>query len=861
MNQKIRDWLTQEISIITIEKKRTIWFTILLSSSLAMAIIFYILFSFFSWAFAGSNTILFFLASIMVVLISFLTIRIFNPSYQIFLIFTLLVSAITFAVEKYLLMDEVFPPFSTRTTISLYFSFSILALAIFYQRIPAIILAFFPAIYLFGFYICLGFILVLLPIMLFGWILIPFMGLGFLPYSPLLAASGFLIALIKIHTFINTQKKPLLQKTNKIALVFTGFAIVFYSGWYMYQWQHCNKLLENQPETTIGHNQPLQDLPSWVKIGMNFPRNHVSEQFLQPRRTVGRTSTFFQTSQRFDPLAYMTSQIFSTDSRFHQDKIQLLKLLFGYTHTDLERLWSGDSLITQRLSHHIQIYPQAGIAYTELTIDVHNEKNRTEEAIYTLTFPPGSIATKLSLWIGGKEQFSRLSLKSKAKNAYRKIVGVERRDPALLEWLPSGKFRLRVFPIAAQQKRTVRVGVVSFLENKQKSYTPARIEGVPFVDTREEVYIDLFSKKEEFHIVANGIHLKEKIVSDGEVRQWHGSSPKPQRSWSFHLKGADNFSRQTSFQLGSENYRIQPAVYQTIPFSTDKIYLVLNDSKTYKQWQQVYQKLAEKHRGKAITLYGQEKLTTKDPQKAFQFIKQTPLPKYNLFPFYLLEPSQKNLIVMARDSLSIAWTELKGSEFYRKNEKFFGQNQKPVYIAGLDTELSEYIQSFMEWQRVLQITNSEKELYQLLDTSELSLPIINDHTFFFPRVNLSIIQSQTPIKKAEGPDLIARLAYYQILMSKLGKEYFQEEQDYSKYLKLAEDGYFVSPISSLVVLETEKDYKRFGIEKNQSKLGQSKIKPPGIVPEPEEWLLFIICLIALIFFYRNQLTNFCRRLY
>jgi hypothetical protein len=64
----------------------------------------------------------------------------------------------------------------------------------------------------------------------------------------------------------------------------------------------------------------------------------------------------------------------------------------------------------------------------------------------------------------------------------------------------------------------------------------------------------------------------------------------------------------------------------------------------------------------------------------------------------------------------------------------------------------------------------------------------------------------------------------------------------------------VSPVSTLIVLESEADYKRFGIENDPSLLGQSKLEAPGAVPEPHELALLLLILLV-IFYTRTRIRT------
>ena len=103
--------------------------------------------------------------------------------------------------------------------------------------------------------------------------------------------------------------------------------------------------------------------------------------------------------------------------------------------------------------------------------------------------------------------------------------------------------------------------------------------------------------------------------------------------------------------------------------------------------------------------------------------------------------------------------------------------------------------------------------------------------------------------KYDGPDHLMRLHHFNKIMNQIGPEYFKSN-DYpetGELVALAKDAHVLSPVSSMIVLETIKDYERFDIQKSKNSLGNAAMKDSGSIPEPHEWLLIILALGAVVF--------------
>ena len=84
-------------------------------------------------------------------------------------------------------------------------------------------------------------------------------------------------------------------------------------------------------------------------------------------------------------------------------------------------------------------------------------------------------------------------------------------------------------------------------------------------------------------------------------------------------------------------------------------------------------------------------------------------------------------------------------------------------------------------------------------------------------------------------------------MRKSGAHYFSHDFINDDLVDEAATAYVVSPVSSLIVLETQEDYKRFDIQDKENSLKNATKKSSGAVPEPHEWALIILLVFFILY--------------
>src|SRR5205085_545073 len=98
------------------------------------------------------------------------------------------------------------------------------------------------------------------------------------------------------------------------------------------------------------------------------------------------------------------------------------------------------------LDHHVTIAIEDQVAVTRVEQSFRNHTDRALEATYLFPVPAGASVRKFSLWVDGKETAGELVEADKARQIYTDIVR-RTQDPALLEYMGSRLFRLRIFPV------------------------------------------------------------------------------------------------------------------------------------------------------------------------------------------------------------------------------------------------------------------------------------------------------------------------------------------------------------------------------------------------------------------------------
>ncbi|CAA6829887.1 MAG: Unknown protein [uncultured Aureispira sp.] len=681
------------------------------------------------------------------------------------------------------------------------------------------------------------FTLYLLPLMPFGIVLCFFFGITLHLVVPLF------VLLNGITLFVRTEKSSAEKKAYALGL---GAPLVLVLLFTM-QWNRTNTLIN---ETYATHQSADNyGLPAWVAVSQKLSDGFFTQRILKGEILYttlysnnwnfwGSMGNSFQDRKEHDPLIAIASFFSGKIDISRDDRIQILKFYSKNRHDTERKLWSGKNLITNSIEHKTLLYPEYRLAYTEKTFSIKNDLPnnwRQEEALYTFSLPEGSVASSLSLWIEGIEQPSRLTTRGKADSAYVAIVGVERRDPALLHWQEGNKLTVTVFPCTVQEDRIFKIGITSPLkvEGEELVLAPIHFEGPSAMFATETSSIEFPTQK----------NLSYETDFSGAI-----TCPKIPLSSS-----AFNFKNQ-SFQVSE--YKAQEQA-----FDPNFIYLDVNKSWTKSEFEQVCAAFLGKpifmiHEGDLKQVYSHN----------LDIFKSAQHKNFSLFPIEVIAQPSEALIISKSTSKSPNLTDLKETYFGKNTIRYLEEKEAPIAFYNLSNTLSPYLQSLKEFYVFNYAQGSIEHLTTLVKEKQFPAVDSDPRKIVLHQANMLLLQApnRSTTAPSNAPDHLMRLFSYNQILKKIGKGYFKSGYENQELIDIASTAHIVSPISSMIVLETKKDYDRFDIDENEDGLGNASDKnglnnatknSSGAVPEPHEWCFILLISFGLLFLQLKKIRS------
>lgn len=624
------------------------------------------------------------------------------------------------------------------------------------------------------------------------------------------------------------------------AIVTIAFGLTF-----MFIWDARITRIEKLANQSVMSEE--MELPVWVTLAQEIKNDWITTRILKSDLVYSTsTRTFWSRgfnigseswteNKKHDPLVFISSMV-SNATISRDDRIRILKAIDNGRHKASERLWSGDNLSTSYVVSDIDIYPALRLAYTEKYLNIKNTfvnngwSRGTEEGIYTFYLPEGSVVTSLSLWIDGKESKAILSSKQKAQEAYRTIVGIENRDPSVVHWQEGNTVTVRVFPCSPNEERKFKIGITSPLQVRDglTIYQNILFDGPDASNARE-------AKRVRFIGGLNGDDILNNFEKDNKGDYRLESKYDPNFIITFKTESIPV----NNFTFDHQTYSIENYKREFKETTFQQIYLDINNSWTDQEVENL-KMLLDEH---ALYTQVEENFLKLDHENWERIVGDLQNRNFTVFPFHRLEDPARTLVVTKGNVHSPHLADFRESEFSKRLTGFLLTGNK-VNVFNLQGGTSTYIKTLNELRAINFATGTPAELMTMFSSKTFPSVIEDEGRIVLHDANMSITKSKNnnTSPRNNAPDHLARLFAYNNIMRKAGTSLLNPDYTNEDLIKEAATAYVVSPVSSLIVLETQRDYERFGIEDSKNSLHNASKQSSGAVPEPHEWALIILLL-------------------
>jgi XrtN system VIT domain protein len=650
-----------------------------------------------------------------------------------------------------------------------------------------------------------------------------------------------------ICLFISTQEKRRIRS----GWIISGVIVtIFFVVSFITEWNSRIKAIDRLANQSVIHANT--DLPVWVKVAQSLKNDWITQRILKSKLVYTVSNNHFQweffpvdrnwdEKRKHDPLVFLASTN-SNSSLSEEDRKNILKALTDSRHRAQERFWSGDNLSTSYIVTDVDIYPEFRLAYSEQYMNIRNNAinndrwwGNSEEAIYTFQLPEGSVITSLSLWVNGKEEKAILTSKQKATEAYTTIVGREMRDPSVVHWQEGNTISVRVFPCTPEEERKFKIGITSPMPvvDNHVLYRNVTFRGPSASAAMQTLRVRIIGKSQNVQVPDNfRKNIKGEYISEGEYDPdlTIAMDVSPVKANQFSFNGF-------TYSLSHSNPSMSKVEFADI-------YLDLNNSWTSDEIKSLYALLKDYN----VYAYMEDAFVLISPENWEDLTNELMPRNFSLFPFHHIKDNDTSLVITKGRELSPYLRDFKTSAFADGIGKYFSSGKK-LYVFNLQGGTSPYIKSLKELRAFNFAQGNTDRLFSLLKSKTFPLTTESDERIVLHESDMVI---EKKIKKEEdvkdnAPDHLARLFAYNNIMRQVGVDFFKDDFVNEKLVDEAATAYVVSPVSSLIVLETQKDYERFGIKDKDISLHNAMKNSSGAVPEPHEWALIIVFILFIAF--------------
>ena len=311
------------------------------------------------------------------------------------------------------------------------------------------------------------FTLIFIPIMPFAMIGILWFGIGFLPLSPALSLISTLIARRMMRKYV-APHRPDPQSWGR---VWKGIAVVS-----VLLLTHAVPQVVTMSLAHRAAHSLSADKPAAIRDLRTYGSERVLLRLCYSPRALRRDPVGFVLMEwadlRVSPTESQRLYYRVTGEPYNASPPPNIRGAVG--RGDIFNTWSFDpdqggtavagrlrGLTLQESRLDTVVEADAAHAYTEWTMQFLNRSAVQREARAEINLPPGSVVSRLTLWIDGVPQEAAFGSREQTRGAYQKVVQ-RRRDPVLVTTSGRDRVLMQCFPVPPNDgTMQIRIGITS----------------------------------------------------------------------------------------------------------------------------------------------------------------------------------------------------------------------------------------------------------------------------------------------------------------------------------------------------------------------------------------------------------------
>ena len=194
--------------------------------------------------------------------------------------------------------------------------------------------------------------------------------------------------------------------------------------------------------------------------------------------------------------------------------------------------------------HHVMVGIRDQVAKTSIDQEFFNPTGARLEGIYVFPLPKGAVIRDFAMEIDGKITPAELLDAAKARGIYEDIVR-KMRDPALLEYIGSGAFKVRIFPIEPRSTKRVKLSYSEVLQSDAGLYrytyplNTEKFSAAPLDDVSIRVDLEAQHGLKTIYCPTHEVEIRRKGARNAVIG-YEAKRTKPDTDFTLYYSADDN---------------------------------------------------------------------------------------------------------------------------------------------------------------------------------------------------------------------------------------------------------------------------------------------------------------------------------